>query len=139
MYSDISFPNKEILEITFLSVEDFYTISFENNTYTIVGGDELIKTDVIGIAEDKKVYYILTDEKKLCYIAVNIETFIKELLMYNDYIDTEGNNLPENPDEAQLAEYAGNFKSRILESDSSAFDSNDTFWSEICEEMEYGF
>lgn len=59
--------------------------------------------------------------------------------MYNDYINTEGNNLPENPDDVQLAEYAGNFKSKILESDSSAFDSNDTFWSEICEEMEYGF
>lgn len=110
MYSDISFPNKTILEITFLNAEDFYTISFENNTYTIVGGDAGIDTHVIGIAGDGKVYYIVTDDNSLfCYLAVNIETFIKELLLFDDYINT--NYLPENPDDLQLTEFAENFRS----------------------------
>ena len=73
MYSDISFPNKTILEVTFLNKQDFYSISFENNNYTIVGGDKDIKTNLIGIASDDKVYYIVTDDKSLfCYLAVNI-------------------------------------------------------------------
>ena len=136
MYSDISFPNKKILEISFLSVEDFYTISFENHNYTIVGGDVDIETNLVGIAEDEKVYYISTDDKTLCYIAVNISTFIKELSSFDDYVNQS--NLPENHDNLQLAEFVENFKAQILKSDSNAFYDESTFWSEICEEMEYG-
>lgn len=135
MYSDISFPNKTILEITFLNAEDFYTISFENNTYTIVGGDAGIDTHVIGIAGDGKVYYIVTDDNSLfCYLAVNIETFIKELLLFDDYINT--NYLPENPDDLQLTEFAENFRSQLTELDKTVCKSK--FWSEVCEELEYG-
>lgn len=135
MYSDISFPNKTILEITFLNAEDFYTISFENNTYTIVGGDAGIDTHVIGIARDGKVYYIVTDDNSLfCYLAVNIETFIKELLLFDDYINT--NYLPENPDDLQLTEFAENFRSQLTELDKTVCKSK--FWSEVCEELEYG-
>lgn len=134
MYSDISFPNKKILEIRFLSVDDFYTISFENNTYTIVGGDEDIETNLVGIAEDEKVYYISADDKTLYYISVNISTFIKELLLFDDYVNQ--NNLPENPDDLQLAEFADKFLSQLLELDKTVCKSE--FWSEICEEMEYG-
>lgn len=135
MYSDISFPNKTILEVTFLNVTDFYTISFENNNYTIVGGDEDIETNLIGIAGDGKVYYIVTDDKSLfCYLAVNIETFIKELLLFDDYVNQS--NLPENPDDLQLAEFADEFLSLLLELDKTVCKSD--FWSEVCEEMEYG-
>lgn len=134
MYSDISFPNKKILEIRFLSVEDFYTISFENNTYTIVGGDEDIETNLVGIAEDEKVYYISADDKTLYYISVNISTFIKELLLFDDYVNQ--NNLPENPDDLQLAEFTDKFLSLLLELDKTVCKSE--FWSEICEELEYG-
>lgn len=124
MYSDIQFPDKMILEVTFLNKQDFYSISFENNNYTIVGGDKDIKTNLIGIADNDKVYYITTDDKKICYISANIEIFIKQLLLYDDYINT--NNPPEN------------FRLKILESDKNAFKNNETFWSEVCEEMEYG-
>ncbi len=136
MYSEISFPDKTILEITFLKTTDFYSIHFENSNYIIVGGDKELPTNLIGIAENEKVYYITTDDRQLCYIAINIETFIKELLLFDDYINT--NNLPENPDEIQLAEFADILRTKILESDANAFCSNDTFWSEICEEVEYG-
>lgn len=115
MYSNISFPNKTILEVTFLKVTDFYTISFENNTYTIVGGDAGIDTNVIGIAGDGKVYYIETDDKSLfCYLAVNISTFIKELLLFDDYVNQ--NNLPENPDEIQLTNLLTNSYLNFLNS-----------------------
>ncbi|MDE6781953.1 MAG: SUKH-4 family immunity protein [Ruminococcus sp.] len=135
MYSDISFPNKTILEVTFLNKPDFYSISFENNNYTIVGGDKDIETNLIGIAGDGKVYYIVTDDKSLfCYIASNIRIFIKELLLFDEYINT--NNLPENPDEIQLAEFADKFRSHLTELDKTVYESD--FWSEVCEEMEYG-
>ncbi|MDE6424638.1 MAG: hypothetical protein K2K89_00625 [Ruminococcus sp.] len=133
MYSDIQFPDKMILEVTFLNVTDFYSISFQNRNYTIVGGDKDIKTNLIGISDNDKVYYITTDDKKIYYISINIRTFIKELLLFDDYINK--NNLPENPDEIQLADI---FRKKILELDKYAFKSNDTFWSEICEELEYG-
>ena len=133
---DIYFPDKTILEITFLKTTDFYSICFENKNYIIVGKDKDIHNNLIGIAENEKVYYITTDDRQLSYIAVNIETFIKELLFFDEYINT--NNLPENPDEMQLAEFAGNLKTKILESDANAFDNESTFWSEICEEVEYG-
>lgn len=135
---DVSFPEKTILEISFLSISDFYSISFKNNNYIIVGGDRDIENNLIGIAEDEKVYYISADDNTLCYIAVNIETFIKELLLFDNYMNTETNNLPKNPDDAKLFEFTNNFKSKILELDVSAFDSDSTFWFEICEEMEYG-
>lgn len=124
IYADMSFPNKTILEVTFLNITDFYIISFQNNNYTIIGGDKDIKTNLIGIADNDKVYYITTDDKKICYISVNIRTFIKQLLLFDDYINT--NNPPEN------------FRCKILELDKNAFKSNETFWSEICEELEYG-
>ncbi|MDE6539043.1 MAG: hypothetical protein K2K66_02525 [Ruminococcus sp.] len=135
IYANMSFPNKTILEVTFLNITDFYSISFENNNYTIVGGDKDIETNLIGIASDGKIYYIVTEDKSLfCYLAVNIHTFIKELLLYDDYINT--NNLPENPAEIQLAEFADKFRSHLTELDKTVC--NSKFWSEVCEELEYG-
>ena len=57
MYSDIHFPDKTILEVTFLNITDFYSISFQNNNYTIIGGDKDIESNLIDIADDGKVYY----------------------------------------------------------------------------------
>lgn len=131
---DISFPDKTILEISFL--ESFYSISVKNNNYLIVGGDKDIAENLVGIAEDEKVYYI--DGENLCYIAVNIGIFIKELLLFDSYMNMDADNLPENPDDETLSRFTDNFKSKILELDSTAFCNDDTFWSEICEEMEYG-
>ena len=138
MYIDNSLPKKTILEISFLSRTDFYNISFESNNYRIIGGDKDIKTNLIGISEDEKVYYIATDENTLYYIAISIDIFVKELLLYDNYMNTKGDELPENPDDLQLSEFTDKFRKKILKLDSNAFYSEDTFWSEICEEMEYG-
>ena len=138
MYMDHSLPKRTILEISFLSRTDFYNISFENNNYKIIGGDKDIKTNLIGIREDGKVYYIITDENTLFYIAISVDAFVKELLLYDNYMNTNDDELPENPDDSQLFEFMDKFRKKILKLDSYAFDSEDTFWSEICEEMEYG-
>lgn len=138
MYIDHSLPKKTILEISFLSRIDFYNISFKNNNYQIIGGDKDIKTNLIGISKDGKVYYIITDENTLCYIAISADVFVKELLLYDDYMNAKDNELPENPDDSQLSAFTDKFRKKILTLDRHAFDSEDTFWSEICEEMEYG-
>ena len=138
MYMDHSLPKRTILEISFLSRTDFYNLSFKNNNYRIIGGDKDIKTNLIGIREDGKVYYIITDENTLFYIAISVDAFVRELLLYDDYMNTNGDELPENPDDSQLFEFTDKFRKKILKLDSHAFDSEDTFWSEICEEMEYG-
>ena len=138
MYMDHSSPKRTILEISFLSTTDFYNISLKNNNYKIIGGDKDIKTNLIGIREDGKVYYIIADENTLFYIAISVDAFVRELLLYDDYMNTNNDELPENPDDSQLFEFTDKFRKKILKLDSHAFDSDDTFWSEICEEMEYG-
>ena len=138
MYMDHSLPKRTILEISFLSTTDFYNISLKNNNYKIIGGDKDIKTNLIGIREDGKVYYIIADENTLFYIAISVDVFVRELLLYDDYMNTNNDELPENPDDSQLFEFTDKFRKKILKLDSHAFDSDDTFWSEICEEMEYG-
>lgn len=55
------------------------------------------------------------------------------------YIFTKSHpdELSENPDDSQLSEFTDKFRKKILKLDSNAFYSEDTFWSEICEKMEY--
>ena len=76
MYMNHSLPKRTILEISFLSRTDFYNISFKNNNYRIIGGDKDIKTNLIGIREDRKVYYIIMDENTLFYIAISVDAFL---------------------------------------------------------------
>lgn len=138
MHTDISFPDKPILEIKFLHKSDFFNISFRGEHYTIIGGDKDIETNLIGIDKNEKVFYITRDDNSLCYIASDIKTFINELLLFDEFANTEENILPKNPNDAQLLEYADRFKEKILKLDGNAFDSEQTYWSEVYEEMVYG-
>ncbi len=131
---NISFPDEKILEITFLDKSDFYSLSLKNNNYIVIGGDENIETNIIGIAENDNVYYITTDDLNFCYISINIQTFIKQLLLFRDYV----NHFPKNSDDKKISELTENFKLKILELDINSFYNENTFWSQICEEMEYG-
>lgn len=119
IYDDIQFPDRTILEVTFLNKSDFYDISLQNRNYTIVGGDRDIPTNLVGIADDDKVYYITTDDGELCYISSDIRTFIKQLILFEEYTDIE------------------DFRRKILELDKNSLN-NKAFWSEVYEEMEYG-
>ena len=118
IYDNIQFPDRTILEVTFLNKSDFYDISMQNRNYTIIGGDKNISTNLVGIADDNKVYYITTDDGELCYISPDIETFTKQLFLFEEYTDIE------------------DFRRKILELDKNALNSK-TFWSEVYEEMEY--
>lgn len=91
-------------------------------------------SNIIGIAENDNVYYITTDDLNFCYISINIQTFIKQLLLFRDYV----NHFPKNPDDKKISELTENFKLKILELDINSFYNENTFWSQICEEMEYG-
>lgn len=43
IYDDIQFPDRTILEVTFLNKTDFYDISLQNRHYTIVGGTRIFQ------------------------------------------------------------------------------------------------
>ncbi|MBP3761094.1 MAG: hypothetical protein J6I55_06440 [Ruminococcus sp.] len=138
MIEDIVFPEKEILEISFLNRDDFYSIILKNTEYLIVGGDKDIKSNLIGIKSSKEVYYLSTDDNKISYISKNIDIFLSELLLFDKYVTEKALELPENPNDMQLFEFAYEFKKEILKLDKNAFLDSNTYWSEIYEEMEYG-
>ncbi|MEE3350702.1 MAG: hypothetical protein VZR09_11795 [Candidatus Gastranaerophilaceae bacterium] len=91
--------------------------------------------NLVGIGENRKVYYITIDDNIICYISADINIFIKELLLYDNYMMHRPNNL----DESQLIEFTEKFRKELLDLDKTAFLDENTYWSEICEEMEYGF
>ena len=136
-----NFPNKDILEITFLNEPDFYHISYQNRDFLIVAKDKDINTNLIGITITGEVYYLTLADTRVCYIANNIDVFIAELLAFDDYMKHEPNDLSVFSDELQLSQFANEFRNIILKLDKSAFEGNneeDTFWAEVCEEIEYG-
>lgn len=140
MNINTSFPNKAILEIIFLNRDDFYNICFQNNDYMIVGRDQGIADNVIAIATNGEVYYLTLYNSDVCYIAKNIDMFVNELLLFDRFIENNTLELKDNQDESQLTILANNFRNELLKLDQSAFrdDTESTFWSEVCEEIEYG-
>jgi len=140
MNINTSFPNKAILEIIFLNRDDFYNICFQNNNYLIVGRDQGIADNVIAIATNGKVYYITLHNNDVCYIAESIDIFVNELLLFDRFIQTNTNELKDDQDESQLIILANSFRNELLKLNQSAFQYGtvSTFWSEVCEEIEYG-
>ena len=134
------FSKKAILEIVFLNRDDFYNISFLNNDYLIVGRDRDIDDNVIGISKNGEVYYLTLDSSDVCYIAKDIDTFAAELLLFERFIKTKSPVLNDDQHESQLSVFADSFRNELLKLDKSVFrnDEEDTFWSEVCDEIEYG-
>ena len=137
---NISFPNKAIFEIIFFNRDDFYNISFQNKDYLIVGRDQGIVDNVIAIAKNGEVYYITLYNSDICYIAENIDIFVNELLLFDRFHKENTLELNDNQDESLLTILANNFRNELLKLDQSAFrdDMESTFWSEVCEGIEYG-
>mgnify|MGYP002861318363 CR=1 FL=1 len=138
MLIDTIFPNKAILEIAFLNQVDFYSIYFHNNAYLIVGKDKDIENNLIGITNSGEVYYLTLDDSRTCYVSKDIDTFVNELLLFDRFV--EKNMDIENQDELLLSQLANSFRNELLKLDKSAFRDGavSTFWSEVCEEIEYG-
>jgi len=137
MKNDNLFP-EQFFELVFFSKEEYSLINYKEESYLTIGRDRDIKTNFIAVADDGKVYYISCDENDKCYISVNKEVFAKEIFLFKDYISEKRNIIPENPDDSQLKEFTDTFREKISELDCNALYSENTFWSEICEEMEYG-
>ena len=106
----------------------------------IVGRDKDIADNVIAIATNSEVYYLTLYNSDICYIAENIDVFVNELLLFERFIEKKTLELKDNQDESQLTILANNFRNELLKLDQNVFrdDTESTFWSEVCEEIEYG-
>lgn len=136
MEHNISLPD-EFMIIKFFQKKEFYKLLFNGQTYEIIGKDDV--GNFIGVALDNRVFYLDTSYNKyeynLIYISKNTEAFAKQINVYNQYNSIP---FPYNPVESELKEREYNFKELIREIDKNAFCNDETFWSVIAEEMEYG-
>lgn len=135
---DITFPDKPILELIFLKEQERYKLTVNKKEYEIIGKDE--KLDVVLVGTDKKgrVFNLLTEDKTVIFIASNTAAFVNELLLY-DSLSEGGDGLSENPSDKELKQFVKSFKKKMKKLDRKAFYRRTTFWSLVCEEMEYGF
>lgn len=134
---NIVFPDKPILEIIFLKEPERYKVTVNKKEYEIIGKDEMLNTVLVGVDKKGRVFSLETDDKTIIYIASNTETFVNELLLFDSF--SEGNDgLSENPSDMELKQFVKSFKKKIKKFDRKAFYRKMTFWSLVCEEMEYG-
>lgn len=81
---EFSLPDETILLIEFLKLQDFFTFSFEEKQYEIVGKDDV--GNFVGIDNSNQVFYLEIDPNNTRYIASDLEKFIRELMFYKEYI-----------------------------------------------------
>lgn len=134
---NILFPDKPILEIIFLKIQERYKLTVNKKEFEIIGKDEMLDTVLVGTDKKGRVFSLETDDKTIIYIAGNTEAFVNELLLYHSLSEDNG-GLSENPSDMELKRFVKSFKKKIKKFDRKAFYSRMTFWSLVCEEMEYG-
>lgn len=136
MDNNITLPAEVILLIEFLQPQDFYMVSFTGNDYEVLAKDDV--GNFIGTAPNGQVFYLETSYEQTLnqvrYLALNTDTFIKELNLYKKH--SQEYELPENPSDKELEKYICQFKKQIKELDPNAFKDETTFWSVIAEQME---
>lgn len=129
-------PDKVILLVEFLPAQDLFFLMFRQKEYKIIARDDV--GNLVGIAPDKQVFYLETNDeiqpKNIRYIAYDVHVFLQELQMYQKY--SEEYILEENPSDEELEKYINEFKEYIAALDTSAFCSEESFWSVIVEQME---
>lgn len=134
---NIIFPDKPILEIIFLKVPDRYKLTVNKKEYEIIGKDEKLDSVLVGVDKRGRVFSLETEDQAVFFIAGNVEAFVNELLLYDSLSENNG-GLSENPSDEELKQFVKKFKKRIKKLDRKAFYRRMTFWSLVCEEMEYG-
>jgi len=134
----MTFPDKPILEIIFLNVQERYKLTVNKKEFEIIGKDEMLDTVLVGTDQKGRVFNLEIDDQTIIYIASNTEAFVNELLLYDSLSEDDG-GLSENPSEIELKQFVKKFKKKIKKLDRKAFYCSMTFWSLVCEEMEYGF
>lgn len=136
MYEEIQFPSEPILELVFYKPEDAYETVLAGQCYMVVGKDKDLPDRLIGVASDKRVYELDDAQKQVFYAAPDLAIFVRELMLWRSY--GKQHPQPDNMAEAQLSAAAAGFREKLTELDRHAFDREDTFWSMVCEELEYG-
>lgn len=116
-----------ILLIEFMSPQDFYETIFEGQQYKIVGKDDV--GNLIGQDSTETVFYLEEEPANIRYIANNLDVLFKQLALYKKY-----GEMPEEDWEKCLPE----FRESILNLDAKDFRDEESFWSIIAEQMEYG-
>ena len=134
---NIAFPDKPILYIIFLKVQERYKLTVNKKEFEIIGKEEGLDTVLVGTDKKGRVFNLDTDSNTVIYIACNIEAFVKELLLF-DSLSEDNDGLSENPSDMELKQRVKNFKKKIKKFDRKAFYRRMTYWSLVCEEMGYG-
>ncbi len=122
-----------LFPIEFLPKEERRERRFCGKQYEIIGHDDV--GNLLGIAEDGKVYYLDTEAGVIYYAAVFESVLLEEIDTYKAF--AEESVLPENPTDEELKRETDNFRHKITELDEYAF-YDETLWAVIAEQMEYG-
>lgn len=141
-FDNVRIPKGEILEIEFLTKDEFYPMEFAGKTYIIFTKDPYNMGIFLGVADDGAVYNINTDENTAQYVMNSLNNFIKVIkvcqrleIMYciGDFIRElkPFRKLPEKDNRA------GKLGKTIKRLDPKAL-GEDMYWSLVLEEMGYG-
>lgn len=141
-FDNVRIPKGEILNMEFLTKDEFYPMEFGGRTYTIFTKDQFDMGIFLGVSEDGAVFNINTDENTAQYVMNSLKNFIKGIrtcqrleimCCIGDFIRElkPFRKLPENDNRAKkLWKVINRLDPKALE--------KDTFWSAVIEEMGYG-
>ena len=121
-------PSTEILGVSFLPADEFYSVTYENEEYLIVG-DEDAGMSYIGLNKYGNVYLIGLDTKM--YISNSLVKFAKQLLAFQSFALPAAKHT-----EKELKVHANKFRETIKGIDKSAFKNDGTFWAGIIKHIE---
>lgn len=132
MFEDITLPEEEIVNITFLKRDKFHPVTFKSKEYTVVGGDDV--DNLIGVDRFGKVWFLDTENKFAFYASKSLKTFVKQLMLYVNW-DHPDDDAPWKVIKANVKK----FKREILKLDMFATFGRNSFWSLIIEQIKEGF
>ncbi len=128
---DFSLPDNDILNIKFLKLEEFRPLIFNDNEYTVVGGDDV--DNMIGVDADGKVWFLDTVNGFPMYASKGLKTFVEQLeLLINWDFPADDNS------DDELEANAQKFSREITKLDEDAMSDDYDFWSVVIEQMENG-
>ncbi|MDE6732051.1 MAG: hypothetical protein K2J77_04160 [Oscillospiraceae bacterium] len=132
MLEEVTLPEEEIVNITFLKRDEFHTVTFKSKEYTVVGGDDV--DNLIGVDSHGKVWFLDTENEFTFYASKNLKAFVDQLMLYVKW-DHPDDDAPWKVIKANVKK----FKCEILKLDMLATFGRNSFWSLIIEQIKEGF
>lgn len=132
MEDNVSLPN-EFMNIRFFQTKDFFQMMFHGKEYKIIGKDDV--GNFIGLSLGKQVFLLDTFDKSTVYISQNIEAFMEEIEIYQQYSKIQ---LPDNLSDEELKQREVHFRKLLMQIDKNVCRDENTYWSYIAEEIGYG-